>query len=73
MSSLSEEPFSYRRVKGGRVQLFCRHRIVETLAGAAATKFLTRVERASPEEAQLLMARATGNFKRGNERPVKKG
>ncbi len=69
--SLSEEPFSYRQIKGDRVQLFYRQRIVETLAGSAAEKFVRRVGGASPREAQLLMARATGNFKRGNERPSK--
>ncbi len=72
MKSLSEEPFSHRRLKDGRVQLFYRQRLVETLAGSAAAKFVRRVQGASPEEAQLLMARATGNFKRGNERPAKK-
>ncbi len=66
---LSEEPFSYRQIKGGRVQLFCRHRIVETVAGSAAEKLVRKLERASPREAQLLMARATGTRQRGNERP----
>ena len=36
-----------------------------TLRGAAAQRFLDDVERDDP---QLLMARVTGNYRRGNER-----
>ena len=35
--------------------------------GKAAAKFLTDVERGDPQQ---VMARATGNYKRGNERNV---
>lgn len=65
---LAHEPFSYRALKQGAVQFFYEGRLVVTLAGAEAVKFLEKVRPASPEEAQLLMARATKNFKRGNER-----
>jgi hypothetical protein len=41
---------------------------VTTLAGVPAERFLREVEGADEEAEQLLMARATGNFKRGNER-----
>ena len=44
-------------------------RVVTTLAGGAAKRFLDRVEGADADAAQQLMARATGNYKRGNERP----
>ena len=39
-----------------------------TLRGDAATRFLTDVETDDPQE---LMARITGNYKRGNERAAK--
>ena len=39
-----------------------------TLAGGSAARFLEQVEGIDPEGEQLLMARVTGNFKRGNER-----
>jgi hypothetical protein len=68
---LAHEPFSYRELKDDRVQLLYEGRVVETLAGAVGRKFLARIEGASAEEAQLLMARATKNFKRGNERLAK--
>ncbi len=40
-----------------------------TLGGDAARRFVSRAEGADPDAAQQLMARATGNYKRGNERP----
>ena len=41
---------------------------VTTLAGDGAQRFLARAEGADAAGLQQLMARATGNFKRGNER-----
>jgi len=40
-----------------------------TLRGARASEFLAQVEHG---DAQLLMARATGNYRRGNERTAKR-
>jgi hypothetical protein len=42
--------------------------LVTTLGGDTARRFVARAEDAEPEAAQQLMARATGNYKRGNER-----
>ena len=44
------------------------HRHVVTLAGATARRFLDRADGLAGEALQLLMAKATKNFKRGNER-----
>ena len=71
MPEFTEEVFSYRVLKGERVQLCYQKRAVETLTGKAAGKFLLQVEGASSEQAQLLMAKETKNFKRGNERQAK--
>lgn len=60
--------FSYRVSKDGRVRIFWLGRHVTTLAAERATAFLTQAQRASEDEVQQLLARATGNFKRGNER-----
>jgi hypothetical protein len=38
------------------------------MKGSAATRFVARIEGAGYDESQLIMARLTGNFKRGNER-----
>jgi hypothetical protein len=40
-----------------------------TLRGEAAARFLAAVERGDPQQ---VMARASGNFKRGNERQARK-
>jgi len=60
--------FAYRAVKEGRVRIRWNGRQVTTLSGNDAQRFLARVEGLNEAEAQLLMARVTGNFKRGNER-----
>ena len=57
--------FSYRATKDETVFISWNGRPVTTLRGEQARRFLTQAERG---DEQLLMARATGNFKRGNER-----
>jgi hypothetical protein len=58
------EGFSYER-RGGEVAIFHHGRRAATLRGEAASKFLRKLESGDPQQ---LMARATGNYKRGNER-----
>ncbi len=65
---LKENVFSYRATKDGKVFLFWYGKQVMILKGNSAQKFLQDVSGANEREAQLLMARITGNFKRGNER-----
>ena len=62
--------FSYAETKAGDVRIAWRGRTVTTLRGAQARSFLARAEAAAADEEarQQLLARATGNFKRGNER-----
>ena len=60
--------FSWTTTKDGRVRIARDGRPVTTLAGDEARRFISRAEGASEEAAQQLMARATGNYKRGNER-----
>ena len=57
--------FSYRSSKAGDVFISWSGRVVTTLRGEDARRFLRRAE---TEDEQALMQRATGNFKRGNER-----
>lgn len=64
---LQGEPFAYRVAKDGKVFVSWEGRTVKTLKGKEAERFLARVENAEPQEAQLVMAKLTGNFKRGNE------
>ncbi|HEX7197493.1 MAG TPA: hypothetical protein VF364_11765 [Candidatus Limnocylindria bacterium] len=45
---------------------------VTVLRGRTAERFTARMATADGAAAQLLMARATGNFKRGNEREARR-
>ncbi|WP_339149252.1 MULTISPECIES: hypothetical protein [unclassified Sutcliffiella] len=66
---LDESPFSYRISKNNSVFLDYENRQVKILKGKEADKFLERMEAAEDDKAkQLIMAKVTGNFKRGNER-----
>jgi hypothetical protein len=69
---IADTPFSYRVTAGGQVHIAYQDRTVTTLNGREADRFLARVEATDEAGAQLLMAKATGNFKRGNERAGKK-
>lgn len=63
-----DHTFSFRTSKDGQVFISWHGREVTVLRGEAARKFLARIAGADREAAQQLMARVTGNFKRGNER-----
>ena len=60
--------FGWQATKDGRVRIRWHGRVVTTLSGARAARFLEQAEDAEGEVVQALLARATGNFKRGNER-----
>jgi hypothetical protein len=62
------ESFAYRARKDGSVSITWSGRAAKILRGEAAERFLEKVRAATPRDAQLEMARVTGNFKRGNER-----
>ncbi len=64
---MSDAVFSYHTSQDGKVFIAWHGRTVTTLKGAKAQHFLRRIERVDAAEAQLLMAKAAGNFKRGNE------
>jgi hypothetical protein len=73
MKPMSERPptslgFAYRERKGGAVEVLHHGRLACTLRGREALEFLAEARSASPSDAQQLMARLTGNYKRGNER-----
>ena len=62
------EQFSYRTTKDGRVRVAFHGRHVVTLAGSEAQRLTSRLEGADDDRTQLLLAKATGNFKHGNQR-----
>ncbi len=64
----SDLGFTYRARKNGEVEILHHGRVATTLRGSNAADFLAEVEAGESSEAQQLMARVTGNYKRGNER-----
>ena len=68
MDPLAGEPFSYVTRADGSIVIRYHEAPVALLRGRAAERFAGRISRsdASPAQQQL-MARVTGNFKRGNE------
>jgi hypothetical protein len=62
------QQFTHRVTKDGRVLVAFHGRPVVTVAGAAAARLAAQLRDADADGVQLLLARATGNFKRGNER-----
>lgn len=66
---LEENPFSYQISKDNTVFIEFHGKCVKILKGKEAEKFLKRIEVAeNGKEEQLILAKITGNFKRGNER-----
>lgn len=68
LDPLADEPFSYRARADGTFVISYHAAPVTILRGRAAQRFAVRIAEADAAAAQQLMARATGNFKRGNER-----
>ncbi|KAA0561786.1 hypothetical protein F0342_18455 [Bacillus sp. CH30_1T] len=66
---LDESPFQYRVNKDQSVFIEHEGKRVKILKGREAEKFIKNVNAAENDKAvQLVMAKITGNFKRGNER-----
>jgi hypothetical protein len=66
---LAEEPFEFRATKSGVVFIAWHGKTVKTLKGKAAETFLAKIADLDAGDAQLLMAKATGHFRHGTERP----
>jgi len=60
--------FRFRTRKDGDIEVLHRGKVATTLRGQDAQEFLSEVEESDDAGTQQLMARITGNYKRGNER-----
>lgn len=70
---LDEEVFSYRITKNSTVFIDYQGKQVMALKGKEAEKIINRINQAQTEkEVQLILAKVTGNFKRGNEKDASK-
>lgn len=65
---LQSDPFDYRLHKSGQISITRGGVQVATVSGAAAAKIASALESADDAGQQLLLAKVTGNYKRGNER-----
>ena len=66
---LDESPFSYKVTKNNTVLIFYNGKQVKLLKGKDAEKILEKINTAENLKAvQLILAKITGNFKRGNEK-----
>jgi hypothetical protein len=70
-NALEQEPFSFRQYKNGKISICWKEKEVMILKGKKADKFSSQMENASEFDAQMIMAKITGNFKHGNEREAK--
>lgn len=70
-NKLDEKPFDYDIMKEYRVLLYWHNKHIKTLAGKQAQKFINQIEGLDSKNAQLIMAKVTGNFKRGDEKDNK--
>ena len=69
---LREEPFDYSVLKDNKVQISFHHKPVMMLKGSTAMDLIKKLDKAEGRDKQLILAKATGNFKRGNEKMSKK-
>lgn len=69
---LDEEPFAYKILKDNKVFIYWNGKQVTILRGKESERFLTKIQNTDMKEAQLIMAKITGNFKHGNERDINK-
>ena len=68
---IEDEAFSYKIRKDNKLFIYYYGKQVMVLTGNRAAKLIEELEFADEEEEQHLLARITGNFKRGNERESK--
>ncbi len=78
-SEMPDEPtrendlgFRFAERSGGRVEITRQGATVTTLIGHNAARFMRRVASSDFPTGQRLMAKATGQYKFGNERAAKK-
>lgn len=67
-NKLQDTVFTYRANKDGKVFIYWHNKQVKILKGQEAQNFLSKMISLGNQASQLVMAKLTGNFKRGNER-----
>ncbi|MGE7690421.1 hypothetical protein ACQKMI_14595 [Lysinibacillus sp. NPDC097214] len=67
---LSEEPFAYQITKKGTVVIDNEGKQIKIVKDREAERLIARIKEVEDNQTavQLLLAKITGNFKRGNEK-----
>ncbi|MFJ7889364.1 hypothetical protein ACIQYL_14900 [Lysinibacillus xylanilyticus] len=67
---LSEEPFDYQITKKGTVVIYYEGKQIKNIKDREAERLIARIKEVEDNitAVQLLLAKITGNFKRGNEK-----
>jgi hypothetical protein len=65
---LEDDPFDWRITADGRVFVTRGGAQVAVIASARAARLIAILERGDDDASQHALARATGNYRRGNER-----
>ena len=65
---LADDPFEAHVTKSGQVRISRGGRVVVVVAGRDGAKLAAQLETADEVRTQHLLARATGNYRQGNER-----
>ncbi|MGE8006605.1 hypothetical protein [Lysinibacillus sp. NPDC093216] len=65
-----EEPFDYQITKKGTVVIYYEGKQIKTVKDGEAVRLIARIKEVEDNltAVQLLLAKITGNFKRGNEK-----
>ena len=67
INKLEDEPFDYQIFKD-KVQVSYYGKSVMMLKSTRAKNLIKKIDKAEKKEVQLILAKITGNFKRGNEK-----
>ncbi len=67
---LSDEPFDYQITKKGTVSIYYEGKQIKNVKDREAERLIARIKEVEDNitAVQLLLAKITGNFKRGNEK-----
>lgn len=68
---LKDSPFDYQITKNNKMILFYENKKIMILGEKESRKISQKMNNKSKFEIQMILAKATGNFKRGNEKQQK--
>jgi len=71
VSGLGDYPFSFKLGKEEKVMIYYYDKQVKVISGKKSKTLIEKLEWANEDEEQMILAKITGNFKRGNERKTK--